>query len=98
MGWGLQKMTTEKQATVADGCTPKPIEVVVVRTADSEALYVAGRKVEESRLGVDIDDLPKYVGQSPMFLTIADADHKSSGEMPMRYEDIAPHIYRSVGF
>jgi hypothetical protein len=98
MGWGLQKMTTEKQATIADGCTPKPIEVVIVRTAETESLYVGGIKAIESTLGIDVDDLTRHAGRNPVVLTIADADHKSSGEMPMRYEDIAPHIYRSVGF
>jgi hypothetical protein len=97
MGWGLQKMTSEKQAT-ASNSADKPIEVVIVRTSETESLYVGGIKAIESTLGIDVNVLSRHAGSKPIVLTIADADHKSSGEMPMRYEDIAPHIYRSVGF
>jgi hypothetical protein len=102
MGWGLQKMTTEKQVTVADGCTPKPIEVVVVEAVDSDVqgLYVNGQ-LRESESVIYPSEISKHVGTNLMVLTVADVVGYFTDkplDWPEFYSDLVPYIETSEGF
>jgi len=103
MGWGLQKMTSEKQVAASDSAD-KPIEVVVATDTDSDSLdqslYVDGvLKASDSTIyGCDIAEHTK--GMPIVFTHVIIADYFADlrTDWPESYSDLVPYIETSIGF
>jgi hypothetical protein len=88
------------EATIADGCTPKPVEVVLVEGNSSDAIYVDGKLVKKS-LHITPKCLIRQIGSAPVYLTFAETgdmfDDKGI-DWPENYADVVPYVESSVGY
>jgi hypothetical protein len=103
MGWGLQKMTSEKQVAASDSAD-KPIEVVVATDTDSDSLdqslYVDGvlRFSDSTIYGCDIAEHTKGMPIVFTHVKISGYSTDSQTNWPESYSDLVPYIETSIGF